>query len=305
MPESAPRVSIVVLNWNGLADTTECLQSLQAVTYPNFRTVVVDNASGNDEAKALRDAFGDHIDLIESETNLGFAGGANLGMRHALEQGADYVLLLNNDTTVAPAFLSEMVAAMERLPAAAAACPKTYFYDRRDEIYSTGGRYSLWKGTARQAGRGQTDRGQFDKIAVRDYADGVCMLIPRAAIERVGLLDEDYFAYWEETDWCARARQAALRCYYIPSAKVWHKAARSQERSNEFQYLYRRNALMFVRKRGKPVHLASALLMHLFVYGPWYFLRHPTKIGRAAAEAKALLWHTRGSAPVTRQGSGR
>lgn len=291
-----PLVTIVILNWNGLADTTQCLQSLQAVTYPNFRVVVIDNGSDGGEAKALRDAFGDYIHLIESETNLGFAGGANLGIRYALDQGTDYVLLLNNDTIADPAFLSEMAAGFERLPDVAAACPKTYFYSRPDEIYSTGGRYSLWKGTAQQIGRGQTGRGQFDEIAVRDYADGVCMLIPRAAIERVGLLDEDYFAYWEETDWCARARQAGLRCYYIPTAKIWHKAARSRSRSNEFQYLYRRNALLFVRKRGKPVHLASALAMHLFVYGPRYFLRHPAKIGRAAAEAKALLWHTRNQA---------
>jgi hypothetical protein len=291
-----PPVTIVILNWNGLADTTECLRSLEAIYYTNCRVIVVDNGSDGSEAQALREAFGSGIEVIENETNLGFAGGANVGIRRALDGGAEYVLLLNNDTTVDPAFLSELVTAAQPLPDLAAACPKTLFYDRRDEIYSTGGRYSLWRGTARQVGRGQADRRQFDEIAERGYADGVCMLIPRPALERVGLLDEDYFMYWEETDWCARARQAGLRCHYIPSAKIWHKAARSQERSNEFQYLYRRNALLFVRKRGNRAHLATALFMHLFVYGPWYFLRHPARASRALAEARALLWHTRNQA---------
>jgi GT2 family glycosyltransferase len=119
------------------------------------------------------------------------------------------------------------------------------------------------------------------------------MLIPRAAIEKVGLLDEQYFAYWEETDWCVRASDLGLHCYYAPQARIWHKAERSQSPDASFHYLYRRNALLFVRKRGSGPQKVTALLMHLFVYGPAYFARHPTRLGRAAAELKALFWHTR------------
>lgn len=291
-----PPVTIVILNWNGLADTVECLQSVLRITYPNYKTIVVDNGSEPGEADAIEREFGGRVQVIESPANLGFAGGANLGIQRALQQGAAFVLLLNNDTIVDPAFLDELVDAAQNIPDLAAACPKTYFYDRPDEIYSTGGSYSLWKGTASQTGRGQADHGQFEHLAERGYADGVCMLIPREALERVGLLDEDYFAYWEETDWCARARAAGLRCYYVPRAKIWHKAERSQAKSNAFQYLYRRNALLFVRKRGGLLPFLSALTLHIFVYAPWYFLRHPTSIGRAAAEARALLWHLRNRA---------
>src|SRR3972149_12039405 len=99
---SAPRVSVVVLNWNGLADTRECLESLKAVSYPDYRVIVIDNGSREDEARALQSAFGDFARVVRSETNLGFAGGANIGIREALSQGSDYVLLLNNDTTVDP-----------------------------------------------------------------------------------------------------------------------------------------------------------------------------------------------------------
>jgi GT2 family glycosyltransferase len=150
---------------------------------------------------------------------------------------------------------------------------------------------NAWKGVARQVGRGERDRGQYDAPAERDYADGVCMLIPRGAIEHVGTLDEEYFMYWEETDWCARARAIGLKCYYVPEARIWHKAARSRSPDAAFQYLYRRNALMYVRKRGTRLQLLTTVLMNVFVYAPLYFLRHPTKIGRAAAEARALMWH--------------
>ncbi len=291
MSEPNPHVSIVILNWNGLADTRECLHSLQNIDYPNYHVIVVDNGSDNAEAAALQSEFGDYIHLIAKETNLGFSGGMNAGIRHALAQAAAYVLLLNNDTTVEPAFLSEMVAAAETRRDSAALCPKTMFYDQPGVIYSTGGTYNLWTGSANQVGRGQPDSGQFENFERRGYADGVCTLMPRRALERVGLLDEDYFSYWEETDWCARAREVGLRCYYVPSAKIRHKAKRSQSPTNAFYYRYRRNAFLFVRKRGRPYHLASAILMQVFVFGPFYFLRHPTRIARAATELRALLSH--------------
>ncbi|TMB68238.1 MAG: glycosyltransferase family 2 protein [Chloroflexi bacterium] len=281
-------VTIVILNWNSLEDTRDCLQSLGHVTYSNRRIVVVDNGSALREAARLRDEFHE-VHIIESATNIGFAAGANLGIRFALAQGSDYVLLLNNDTTVDSTFLTALVDAGQSRKDGAAFCPKAYFYARPEIIYSTGGSVSIWTATAKQIGRGVRDSGQFDRIAARDYADGVCMLIPRAALEIVGLLDEDYFAYWEETDWCTRARAKGLRCYYIPEAKIWHKAARVQSPTNEYHFLYRRNALMFVRKRGTPVHRIVALLIHIFFYGPRYFLMHPGKIGRAPAELKALL----------------
>jgi GT2 family glycosyltransferase len=287
-----PSVSCVVLNWNGLQDTRECLDSLKNVTYPALRVIVVENGSENDEAAAIRDKFGGFVELIESSENLGFAGGANLGIKRALEGDCDYVLLLNNDTVVDQEFLTKLVEGAETMqPGVAAACPTTYFYERRDVIYSTGGRYSLWRGSARQIGREKRDSGRERAIAERDYADGVCMLISRLAIDRVGMLDEEYFSYWEETDWCARARDFGMRCYHVPKSKIWHKAARSQDPDPRFQYLYRRNALLFVRKRGNPLQFVTALLTHVFYFGPMYLLKHPTKIGRVIPEFKALIWH--------------
>jgi len=288
-----PRVAVIVLNWNGLSDTRECIQSLRATNYTGKRILIVDNGSREDEAEALAGEFGDLVEVIRLPENLGFAGGANAGIERALADGTDYVLLLNNDTVVDPEFLTELVKTAAEIPDLAAACPRTYFYTEPRTIYSTGGSVSLWRGVANQIGRGEKDRGQYDEIAQRDYADGVCMLIPAAALSKVGLLDDEYFAYWEETDWCVRAKAKGLNSYYIPQARIWHKASRSRSPDVRFHYLYRRNALLFVRKRGSRLQASSALAMHLFVYGPAYFLRHPTRISRAAAEFRALFWHAR------------
>jgi GT2 family glycosyltransferase len=297
--DKLPSVTTVVLNWNGLADTRECLGSLRSADYANNRVLVVDNGSREDEASALAAEFGDFIEIIRLPENWGFAGGMNAGIKRALELGSDYVLLLNNDTIVDPTFLSGLVESVRDLRDLAAANPKTFFYGQPRTIYSTGGSVSLWRGVARQIGRGKTDEGQFDKRARRDYADGMCMLIPASALWTVGLLDEEYFAYWEETDWCYRAREKGLRCYYIPNSRIWHKAARSQAPDARFHYLYRRNALLFVRKRGSALQLATAIAAQAFFYAPLYFLRHPTRIARAAAEFRALFWHTRNRSKET------
>ena len=206
-----PLVSVVILNWNGIADTRECLKSLKSVSYPHMRIILIDNGSENDEAGKLEREFGETLELMRSDENVGFAGGANLGIRRAIDDGADYVLLLNNDTIVDPEFLSRMVDSVRQLSDFAAACPTSYFHDRREVIYSTGGSVSLWRGSARQIGRGKRMRVARRKIVERDYVDGVCMLMSRAAIGEVGLLDDEYFSYWEETDWCARAREVGRK----------------------------------------------------------------------------------------------
>jgi len=291
LPTPHPLVITVILNWNGLDHTRECLHSLQRVIYPNQRIIILDNGSEADEAGALEREFGSFIQVIRNERNLGFAGGANVGIRRALELDAGYVLLLNNDVTVEPGFLDAMVEFASGHPELAAACPKAYFAGRPDTLYSAGGRASIWTGVARQIGRGELDSGRYDDPAIVDYADGLCMLIPAPALQAVGLLDEDYFAYWEETDWCFRAREIGLQSYCVPAARVWHKAERSQRASNEYNFHYRRNAFMFVRKRGGAGHFAVALLVQGLFYAPLYFIRHPRRIGRALAELRAVLWH--------------
>src|ERR1700674_2500607 len=127
MSNLVPSVTTIILNWNGLADTRECLSSLRSADYPDNRIVVVDNGSREDEASALQAEFGDLIEIIRLPENRGFAGGANTGIRRALELDSEYVLLLNNDTVVDPGFLTQLIDGVRDLQKLAAACPRTYF----------------------------------------------------------------------------------------------------------------------------------------------------------------------------------
>ncbi len=208
---------------------------------------------------------------------------------------------MNNDTVVDPAFLSGLVQAAEDFPEGAALCPKICHYDRPGVLRSTGGLMSPWTGRARQVGRDRPDEGGQERVEERDYADGSCMLIGRSALGRVGLLDEDYFAYWEEMDWCDRAREAGIMSYYVPSARIWRKGTSMFTHPGESCYLLRRNAFLFLRKRKRAYHVVTAALFHLFVRAPLYFLRHPAALGRLTTEARALLWHLTNS--VRRQES--
>jgi len=219
---TSPLVYIVVLSWNGKEDTLECLKSLKAITYPNHRVLMVDNASTDGTEDAVRSAF-PGVELIVNKTNLRYAGGNNVGIRHAIAKGSDYVLLLNNDTTVKPDFLNNLVSAAEAVSGAGMAAPKIYYYDAPERIWYAGGKISWWEGWISHIGVHETDLGQYDLQAETEYITGCCMLVKRSVIEEVGLFDEMYFIYGEDSDWSIRASRAGYKLLYVPSAVIWHK----------------------------------------------------------------------------------
>ncbi len=221
-----PSVYIIVLNWNGKNDTLECLHSLQQVTYPNFRVVVVDNASSDCSVDAIREKF-PSVQIISNKENLRFAGGNNVGIRYALDYGADYVLLLNNDTVVDKEFLTEMVAIADQSARMGMIGPKIYYYSEPKKIWYAGGRIEWWKGWVSHIGIRELDGGQYDAITEVDYLTGCCMLVKREVIEKVGILDESFYIYGEDADWCIRASRAGYKLMYVPSSMVWHKLSAS------------------------------------------------------------------------------
>jgi GT2 family glycosyltransferase len=225
---SRPTVSIIILNYNGREDTLACLRSMEHLTYPNARIIVVDNGSTDGSAEAFR-AQHPRFELIETGKNLGFTGGNNLGIRHALEQGADYVMLLNNDTVVAPDFLDVMVTAMEANPKAGVTGPTIYYYDSPETIWSAGGAIDWSHGTTCMVGLDEEDKAQFG-LSPRpvDFVTGCAILARRDVWEKVGLLDEKFFMYYEETEWCVRARRAGFDILHVPTAMVWHKISTAQ-----------------------------------------------------------------------------
>ena len=230
-----PKVSIIILNWNGLEDTAECLESLKKITYPNYKVIVVDNASSGDDVKVLRERFGDYIHIIQNDANYGFAEGNNIGMRYALTNcKLDYFLILNNDTVVAPGFLTELVKAAESDPHIAILGPKIFYYDfkgRKDVIWFAGGAVHWWRPAILQ--RLYTDdssvQGPSGPVTI-DWVTGSAMMIRSSIIEQISLFDSRYFFGNEDVDYCLKARRHGLTVVYVPTAVIWHKVGASRKK---------------------------------------------------------------------------
>jgi GT2 family glycosyltransferase len=209
--------------------------------------LVVDNASRDDTPAAVRARFPEAL-VIETGANLGFAAGNNVGLRYALEHNYDYALLLNNDTEVAPDFLDELVEAAEADPAIGAIGPMIYYHERPDMIWSAGGVIDWRHGNSAMRGVGERDRGQYRTATDVDFVSGCALLCKRAALERAGLLDERFFMYYEETEWCVRAARAGFRIVHLPAARIWHKIPLDARADQPYvAYYMTRNRLLFLR----------------------------------------------------------
>lgn len=242
----APHVGVVVLNWRRPREILACLTSISAQAYPSYEIVVVDNGSANGSAQEIRRQF-PAIEVIENGQNLGFAAGSNVGIRHLVRRGADYLLLLNDDALCDPDVLHRMVALAEAEPDIGVLGPTIFYADEPGTtIWSAGGRVDRL-GRARHLRENETHVGPLPPPHNVDYVTGCALLIRRDVIERVGGLDERFFAYWEEVEWCARVRAAGFRVVHLPAARVWH-GIRAQERdtSRFYQYLMTRNRLLYL-----------------------------------------------------------
>ncbi|MBM2840013.1 MAG: hypothetical protein HW412_541 [Bacteroidetes bacterium] len=219
---SQPLVFIIIVNWNGRDITLDCLDSLSRISYKNAKTVIVDNASSDGSVDAIRSRF-PAVEVLEMKSNLKFAGGTNVGIRHALDRGGEMFLLLNNDTTVDPEFLSRMVDRMSSTPSIGMVGPKIYYYDNPNRIWFAGGTLSMWTGTMKHVGIREIDNGKYDISKEIEYTTGCCILASREVIEKVGMFDESFSMYTEDAEWCMRVRRAEYSIVYEPKAKVWHK----------------------------------------------------------------------------------
>jgi GT2 family glycosyltransferase len=219
---SQPLVFIIIVNWNGREITLDCLASLGHLAYSNMRIVVVDNGSSDGSAEAIANRFPE-VAVLEMNENLRFAGGNNVGIRYGLERGAEMFLLLNNDTTVDPIFLSAMVSRLSSGAHVGMVAPKIYYHDEPNRIWFAGGTVSMWTGTMRHTGIREFDHGQYDTSREIEFASGCCMLVKREVIEEVGILDESYAIYTEDVDWCMRIRRKGHAIVYEPGARIWHK----------------------------------------------------------------------------------
>lgn len=243
------KVFIIVLNWNGAQDTLECLTSLSYINYNNFSIVVVDNGSSDNSVPIIKQHF-KNIKLLESNVNLGFAEGNNLGVRYALEQDADYILILNNDTTVDPELINTLLAAANNNPNPGIIGPKIYYHSKPNILWAAGGYWNESGLCFEQTGDGQIDTGQYDTAASTDFIVGCAMFIPANVFRTVGLLDSDYFLNYEEIDFQYRVRAAGYTTLYEPDARIWHKIAASfgGDSSPLKYYFIFRNRLLWAQR---------------------------------------------------------
>jgi len=292
----SPRVSIVVLNWNGWEDTIECLESLLQIKYSNFDVILVDNASEDDSLERVRnycsgnlpvesrffkynphnkpitvDEYDEtfknekipqkienltnkHINLIKNRENIGFPGGNNVGIKFALKFfEPDYILLLNNDTVVDENFLGELVKSGESREDVGILGPKIYFYDEPQTIWSAGCKISWKLSRGIQIGTSELDKGQYDTRKEVEYVSGSAFLIKTRVIKQIGLMDEEYFLYFEESDWTLRANKEGFKSLYNPSSHIWHKVSKSGGGISKPLGLYyiTRNRWIFMKKWAK------------------------------------------------------
>jgi len=286
-----PKVSIIILNWNGLEDTIECLESLKKITYPNYEVIVVDNASEGDDVKILKEKFGDYIHIIENDKNYGFAEGNNIGMRYALSSSAPtHLMLLNNDTVVAPDFLEELVKVAESEAEIGIVGPKIYYYDfegRKNVIWFAGGKIEWWRRWVYpHIGRNDKDLPQYQNLTTVDWVSGAAMMLKSSIIRELSFLDSQYFFGDEDVDYCLRARKHGFKIVYVSTARVWHKVGVSRdkvwvsERKDEPGFVNLYSYYRLIRRNFSPlVYVYHLLLLPLilFQWGVSYLVKRRDK----------------------------
>jgi GT2 family glycosyltransferase len=289
-----PRLGIIILHWNHADDTLRCLESIDngrdASGYSNYQVLVVDNGSTNYSLDVLRQAHPD-LEILPTGQNLGYTGGNNAGLRRLMNDPVEYFLLLNDDTIVNENTLWELAKAASEYPEAGFLGPKIMALEAPEVLLSAGGR--LIDGYRPQnRGLGEPDQHQFDQDVEVDYLSGCALLVKRLVVERIGLLDDDYFAYHEEIDWCYRGRKAGFNIRIVPTARVCHPDTRRRdENSPAVTYYTTRNRLLFARKH----RLGWSILIRMLTgYGRQYLSwslrpKWRSKSRQRQALAQALL----------------
>jgi GT2 family glycosyltransferase len=256
------KVAIIIINFNGEEDTIQCLQSLEALNFPkeNLLTIVVDNGSKKKfELPKIKLEIGE-LHVLDTGENLGFAGGNNFGIEYAMKNGADYIMLLNNDTYVEKNLVKELFSAFQAESNVGIIAPKIYFakgfefhknnYAKEDlgKVFWYAGGIMDWKNViGRHRGVDEVDNGQYEKIEDTDFATGCCFFTSVEVLQKVGVLDEKLFLYYEENDLCQRVKKYGYRIIYAPKAILWHKNAQSTGGSGSAlqDYFITRNRLWF------------------------------------------------------------
>lgn len=276
LSERPPLVYVVVLAWNHKDDTRECLESFLRSDYGNARFVVVDNASSDGTVDMLRQDF-PQVEVLEAATNLGIAGGYNLGLAHGLAHGAAYVLVCNNDLLIDVAMLSRLVEALSADPRRGMAMPKIYhYYGDRTRLWCPGAYWRRFPPAVKMIAD-VPDGPAYARLHPIEFAPSCCLLISRAALEKAGQFDTGYFFYFDDWDYSMRLRRAGFSIYFVPEARLWHKVSVSTQKSDKPSRWWRIMGQSTVRYYRRYTNLAT-----LLTFAGWFAVRETItgKVGR-------------------------
>lgn len=239
---------IGILTWNQKVDTLRCLEALEKVAEPELKIFVVDNGSGDGSVQAIEERF-PNVEVYTSAVNLGCAGGRTVILRRFLQSKADYLAFLDNDAFVEPDCFVQLLEEIERAPEIGVVGIKAYYLDEPNKFWSRGGaQFDPWRCCFTKLGQRETDDGQYNKSEDVDSIPGGFTFLKRQVADKVPVMDERYFIYYEDSDWCFRVKRAGLRLVTSAKAKVVHKASSSLGMASALFYYYRtRNRLLFAK----------------------------------------------------------
>jgi GT2 family glycosyltransferase len=277
-----PKVGLIILNWNNWRDSIKCIEGVRHCTYSHVEIWVVDNGS-QDESIAQLSRIED-IHLISLGKNIGFAGGNNVGIRAALEKGCEYILLLNNDTECNDHFIEPLLEPLQRDSLAVVSCPKILYKEPPQTIWYAGGKFRQPRIIGELVGMGQPDQEKYNLMGKTDFAVGTCMLIKRDVFDRIGFLDERFFFYHEDVDFCYRANKAGYSIWYQPESVIIHRVSSSTENQHEkrvFLYEQARTVFLITHIRGFKIPIVIimeiARFLRIVIHGMMHHQNRLTK----------------------------
>lgn len=289
------RIAIILVDWNGVEVTRECLRSLSYLNKSDLYSVqiiLVDNGSNIPIKSILIDEF-PRVSYFRSEFNLGFAGGNNIGIKHSIYNNCDYSVLLNNDTTVHPEFLEKLFLQMEFDFSIGIAQPKIYFLHNSKKIWNAGNYYNVWFGTTSTSGYKQKEKLEYNIRKEIAWATGCSMIIRNSlfSVNKINLLNEKYETYYEDVEFSFRVKKVGYGILYVPDSIIYHiagysvnsNASSTEGRTHPFIiYLHSRNRIFLLRQFSPWYSWPTVIMYQSFYFAllicRFLFLRRPTKL---------------------------
>ena len=255
------KIGILLVNYNGKNFLNDCINSIYKMKYKNIDILVVDNDSHDNSIDLLEIEYPD-VKVIKTGDNIGVAAGNNVGIRHFIKTDCDYILIMNNDVEVDKNMLNYLI---QQAGPNTITVPKIYYFNDKDVIWFGGGHINWHKGICVHEGYNERDNKKYDSDRYITYAPTCCMLVHKSVFDKIGIMDENYFMYFDDTDFCVRAIDGGVKILYVPKAFMWHKVSSSSggpDSKISIYYNYR-NQLYFINKFKEKVRLSCYFYIHI------------------------------------------